>query len=72
MEIDELVALGGLLHDIGKPVQRAGVYSGDHSKQGALFLRELGKRTGIEEYELLALFSEFHHRERLNESLDQD
>ena len=61
MRVEELVALGGLLHDIGKPVQRAGLYSGDHSTQGAEFLRELARKTGIEEYELLALFSEFHH-----------
>ena len=67
METDKLVALGGLLHDIGKPVQRAGIYSGDHSKQGARFLRGLGERTDREEYELLALFSEFHHRGHMNE-----
>ncbi|WP_457741277.1 type III-A CRISPR-associated protein Cas10/Csm1 [Thermococcus sp.] len=66
----ELIALGGLLHDIGKPVQRASLYSGDHSKQGALFLRELGKNTGRNEYELLSIFSEFHHREHMeNEKL---
>ena len=65
MEIHELVALGGLLHDIGKPVQRAGLYSGDHSAQGALFLRELARSTGRAEYELLALFSEFHHYEHM-------
>lgn len=62
MEIDELIALGGLLHDIGKPVQRAGLYSGDHSTQGARFLKDLARNTGRAEYELLSLFSEFHHR----------
>nr|6KC0_A Chain A, CRISPR system single-strand-specific deoxyribonuclease Cas10/Csm1 (subtype III-A),CRISPR system single-strand-specific deoxyribonuclease Cas10/Csm1 (subtype III-A) [synthetic construct] len=62
MEIDELTALGGLLHDIGKPVQRAGLYSGDHSTQGARFLRDLAENTGRAEYELLSLFSEFHHK----------
>lgn len=65
MDVYELVALGGLLHDIGKPVQRAGIYSGDHSRQGALFLRELAKNTGKPEYELLALFSEFHHAKHM-------
>ena len=68
MRAEELVALGGLLHDIGKPVQRAGMYSGDHSKQGAEFLRELAAKSGREEYELLALFSEFHHRDHMNEA----
>ncbi|QDA31341.1 type III-A CRISPR-associated protein Cas10/Csm1 [Thermococcus indicus] len=61
MDLRELVALGGLLHDVGKPVQRAGLYSGDHSTQGALFLRDIARSTEREEYELLALFSEFHH-----------
>ncbi|WP_456365151.1 type III-A CRISPR-associated protein Cas10/Csm1 [Thermococcus sp.] len=68
MKLDELVALGGLIHDIGKPVQRAGIYSGDHSKQGAEFLRRLARETGREEYELLALFSAFHHSEHFNEA----
>ena len=68
MRAEELVALGGLLHDIGKPVQRAGLYSGDHSKQGAEFLRELARSTGREEYKLLALFSEFHHWDHMNET----
>jgi len=61
VRVQELIALGGLFHDIGKPVQRAGLYSGDHSTQGAKFLRKLAEETGIGEYELLALFSEFHH-----------
>ncbi len=68
MRAEELVALGGLLHDIGKPVQRAGLYSRDHSKQGAKFLRELAKSTGREEYKLLALFSKFHHRNHMKET----
>ncbi|WP_010478255.1 type III-A CRISPR-associated protein Cas10/Csm1 [Thermococcus zilligii] len=68
MELRELVSLGGLLHDIGKPVQRAGFYSGDHPKQGAEFLRELARSTGREEYKLLALFSEFHHQGYMNET----
>ncbi|WP_297504503.1 type III-A CRISPR-associated protein Cas10/Csm1 [Thermococcus sp.] len=68
MRPEELVALGGLLHDIGKPVQRANLYSGDHSEQGAEFLRELARNTGRGEYELLALFSEFHHRDHMNET----
>jgi CRISPR-associated protein Csm1 len=63
----ELVALGGLIHDIGKPVQRAGLYSGDHSEQGAKFLRDLARSTGSEEFNLLALFSEFHHSTKMNE-----
>uniref|UniRef100_UPI0026208376 type III-A CRISPR-associated protein Cas10/Csm1 n=1 Tax=Thermococcus sp. TaxID=35749 RepID=UPI0026208376 len=67
MKLEELVALGGLLHDIGKPVQRAGIYSGDHSEQGAEFLRWLATETGREEYGLLALFSAFHHSEHFNE-----
>ncbi|MFA4661586.1 type III-A CRISPR-associated protein Cas10/Csm1 [Pyrococcus kukulkanii] len=70
MNFEELVALGGLLHDIGKPVQRAGIYKGDHSKQGAEFLRKLARITKNPEYEALALFSEFHHSEYMkNERL---
>jgi len=61
LKVEELIALGGLFHDIGKPVQRAGLYSGDHSTQGARFLRKLAEETDMGEYELLALFSEFHH-----------
>ncbi|WP_297467618.1 type III-A CRISPR-associated protein Cas10/Csm1 [Thermococcus sp.] len=68
MKLEELVALGGLLHDIGKPVQRAKLYSGDHSEQGAKFLRQLARETGIKEYELLAFFSAFHHSEHFNEA----
>ncbi|AEH25114.1 type III-A CRISPR-associated protein Cas10/Csm1 [Pyrococcus yayanosii] len=68
MRLDDLVTLGGLLHDIGKPVQRANMYSGDHSKQGAEFLRDLAKNTGRKEFELLSLFSEFHHRDKMNEA----
>jgi len=67
VNFDELVALGGLFHDVGKPVQRAGLYSGDHSTQGARFLRDLARKTGRAEFELLALFSEFHHANRMNE-----
>ncbi len=62
MDVAELVALGGLLHDVGKPVQRAGIYPADHSEQGATFLRNLTAKTRKPEYELLALFAEFHHR----------
>jgi len=61
VKIDELIALGGLLHDIGKPVQRANLYTDDHSIQGAMFLKDLARNTGREEYLLLSLFSEFHH-----------
>ena len=68
MKLEELVALGGLLHDIGKPVQRAGIYSGDHSEQGAEFLGGLARETGRGEYGLLALFSAFHHSEHFNEA----
>ncbi|WP_456367292.1 type III-A CRISPR-associated protein Cas10/Csm1 [Thermococcus sp.] len=68
MNIEKLVALGGLLHDIGKPVQRANLYSGDHSKQGEEFLRQLAIETGREEYRLLALFSAFHHKKHFNEA----
>ena len=67
MDVTELVALGGLLHDVGKPVQRAGVYSGDHSKQGAQFLRDVARESGREEYAVLSLFSEFHHRGNMND-----
>jgi len=67
VDVYELVALGGLFHDIGKPVQRAGIYSGDHSIQGALFLRDLARSTGRVEYKLLALFSEFHHADHMEE-----
>ncbi|WP_456421790.1 HD domain-containing protein, partial [Thermococcus sp.] len=63
-----LVALGGLLHDIGKPVQRANLYSGNHSKQGAAFLRDIARNTGRKEFEILSLFSEFHHRDEMNEA----
>lgn len=65
LDLKELVALGGLFHDIGKPVQRAGFYSGTHSKQGAKFLRDLARNTGKAEYDLLALFSEFHHYDQM-------
>ena len=68
MKLEELVALGGLLHDIGKPLQRANPSSGDHSEQGAKFLRELASKTGREEYELLALFSAFHHKKYFKEN----
>ncbi|WP_461863432.1 type III-A CRISPR-associated protein Cas10/Csm1 [Thermococcus sp.] len=67
MRLSELVSLGGLLHDVGKPVQRAGLYPGDHSRQGAEFLRELARNTKKEEFELLALFSEFHHIDHLKD-----
>jgi CRISPR-associated protein Csm1 len=63
----KFVSLGGLLHDIGKPVQRAGIYSGDHSEQGAKFLRDLAKSTGRDEFNLLSLFSEFHHLSKMDE-----
>ncbi|WP_297072855.1 type III-A CRISPR-associated protein Cas10/Csm1 [Thermococcus sp.] len=68
MKLNELVALGGLLHDIGKPVQRAKRYSGDHSEQGAEFLGQLARETGREEYGLLALFSAFHHKKHFKEA----
>jgi len=69
LEMHQLVALGGLLHDIGKPVQRANTYSGNHQKQGAEFLRKLAKKSGKREFELLALFSEFHHRDDMKEDI---
>ena len=69
MDTSQLVALGGLIHDIGKPVQRANPYSGNHQKQGAEFLRKLAKEHGKKEFELLALFSEFHHRDDMKEEM---
>ncbi|AMM54165.1 type III-A CRISPR-associated protein Cas10/Csm1 [Pyrococcus kukulkanii] len=67
MDIKELIALGGLFHDIGKPVQRAHLYSGDHSIQGYRFLLELARETGVKEYETLALFARYHHRKYMEE-----
>lgn len=69
MDFYELVALGGLLHDMGKPVQRASIYSGDHSEQGAKFLRDLARNSRREEFNLLSLFSEFHHADKMDEWL---
>ncbi|ASJ15747.1 type III-A CRISPR-associated protein Cas10/Csm1 [Thermococcus chitonophagus] len=67
MDIRDLIALGGLLHDIGKPVQRARLYNGDHSIQGHNFLLDLAEKTGVKEYEILALFSRFHHKKYMEE-----
>ncbi len=67
LELSEVVALGGLFHDIGKPVQRGNLYSGDHSSQGAKFLEDFAMQTGREEFKLLALFSEFHHWNNMDE-----
>jgi len=70
----DLISLGGLFHDIGKPVQRASLYKGDHSEQGFNFLLELAeefKKKGREDtariYEKLALFSKYHHKDRMRE-----
>ncbi|AEF96875.1 type III-A CRISPR-associated protein Cas10/Csm1 [Methanotorris igneus] len=59
-KLGEIIALGGLLHDIGKVAQR--ISGGKHSSIGAEFLRDLANKTKIKEYEILALFSEFHHK----------
>ncbi|MFA4668235.1 type III-A CRISPR-associated protein Cas10/Csm1 [Pyrococcus kukulkanii] len=67
MDIRDLIALGGLLHDIGKPVQRGRLYNGDHSIQGYNFLLDLAEKTGVKEYEILALFSRFHHKKYMEE-----
>lgn len=74
MNAKDLISLGGLFHDIGKPVQRASLYKGDHSEQGFNFLLELAeefKKKGREDtariYEKLALFSKYHHKDRMRE-----
>ena len=69
MELAEFIALGGLLHDIGKPIQRCGLTTGNHSILGADFLREISKASKKEIYELLALFSEFHHQAFMDEDI---
>lgn len=66
-DVENVIALGGLLHDVGKILQRAQIGKGTHSKRGAEFLNNLAGKTGIKEYELLALFSEFHHKKEMNE-----
>ncbi|ALV63521.1 CRISPR-associated protein, Csm1 family [Thermococcus sp. 2319x1] len=68
MDFYDLVALGGLFHDIGKPVQRAGKYGKEsHPLQGYRFLLELARETGKPEFELMALFSRFHHAGDMND-----
>ncbi|AFK21712.1 type III-A CRISPR-associated protein Cas10/Csm1 [Pyrococcus sp. ST04] len=73
MKVEELISLGALLHDIGKPVQRARLYEGDHSIQGWRFLNDLaedmkGAKDKIRLLKVLSLFSRFHHRSHLGDS----
>ncbi len=60
----ELVALGGLLHDIGKFVQRAGTAREKHTDQGEKFLREFVEKY-LRRYDKLPLFAKYHHKEEL-------
>lgn len=64
--LDDLVVLGSLLHDIGKPVQRSGSRV-DHSRAGADFLKKIADESGKIEFKLFALFSEYHHYGKMNE-----
>ena len=66
--VERIIALGGLFHDIGKVLQRAQVGKGTHSERGAKFLRELAEKTEIEEYKIIALFSEFHHEREMSDA----
>jgi len=60
-----LVALGGLLHDIGKFEQRAYPQKKSHSEFGYEFLKKYTERY-LKEYEKLPLFAKYHHKHELN------
>ena len=66
-----LVALGGLLHDIGKFVQRARWdEKKSHEEWGYEFLYGFKDRNSI--FEKLALFARYHHRESLEKADVED
>lgn len=56
MNAKDLISLGGLFHDIGKPVQRASLYKGDHSEQGLIFSLNLLKSLKRREEKILLGF----------------
>ncbi|RUM34783.1 MAG: type III-A CRISPR-associated protein Cas10/Csm1 [Archaeoglobus sp.] len=66
--IDEvmLVALGGLLHDIGKFEQRGVTKRKRHQEHGYDFLRKYTERY-LKDYDILPLFAKYHHKTDLIE-----
>ncbi|MBE8540200.1 type III-A CRISPR-associated protein Cas10/Csm1 [Geoglobus acetivorans] len=60
----ELVALGGLLHDIGKFEQRGKTQNRRHQDFGYEFLKKYVERY-LKEYGELPLFARYHHRDDL-------
>jgi len=60
----KLVALGGLLHDIGKFEQRAFPQKKKHSEFGYKFLKKYTERY-LREYDKLPLFARYHHKAEL-------
>ncbi len=60
----KLVALGGLLHDIGKFEQRALIQKKRHQESGYDFLKKYTERY-LKEYEKLPLFARYHHKNDL-------
>lgn len=60
----ELVALGGLLHDIGKFKQRGSSQKKKHQEFGYEFLKKYSDRY-LKEFDSLPLFAKFHHRSDL-------
>ena len=60
----KLVALGGLLHDIGKFEQRAFPQKKKHSEFGYYFLKRYTERY-LREYDKLPLFARHHHKAEL-------
>lgn len=61
-----LVALGGLLHDIGKFGQRAFKERKRHQVYGYEFIRKYTERY-LKEYDKLPLFARYHHKSDLRE-----
>jgi len=65
MELEaRLVALGGLLHDIGKFEQRAHAQKKRHSEFGYEFLKKHVEKY-FREYDILPLFAKYHHKDDL-------
>jgi len=65
MELEaKLVALGGLLHDIGKFEQRAHAQKKKHSEFGYEFLKKHVEKY-FREYDILPLFAKYHHKDDL-------
>ncbi|RLI77786.1 type III-A CRISPR-associated protein Cas10/Csm1 [Archaeoglobales archaeon] len=62
----KLVAIGGLLHDIGKFEQRATLQKKKHQECGYDFLKKYTERY-LKEYDKLPLFARYHHKNDLKE-----